>query len=159
MKSRFLFAIVLAAVSLLLGKSLSAVAEENSWTGENALPTKPVKDIVFHVQTEGAIVSFPLSDLWLFHVRQDRKGQLRMHDGHDEGWVNKADFVLAKEAPAFFDKRLAANPKDIFALHMHGLGCVELREWDKALKDFDECIRLNPNDSAVFISRVRVWRE
>ena len=40
-----------------------------------------------------------------------------------------------------------ANPKDTFALRMRGAAYLDKKELDKALRDFDACIALNPADA------------
>src|SRR5262249_2928161 len=67
-------------------------------------------------------------------------------------------FVLARDAPAYFHHRVLANPKDSWALHMRGLGWLEKREWDNAIKDFDDSIRLNPTNSFAYSARGTAWR-
>lgn len=40
---------------------------------------------------------------------------------------------------------------------MHGVGYSEKKEYDKAIKDFNECIRLDPTDATVFNDRGVAW--
>ena len=86
-------------------------------------------------------------------MRDDRDGRLRIHDGHHEGWADKDDFILANDAPAYFHRRVQADPKDTWALWMRGIGWQEKGEFDRAIKDYDECIRLDPASSSYFNSR------
>ena len=143
-------------VSILFLTS-STSAQEKSWVGESVLPTKPANDIRFGDLVDGKHVYFLFSGLMPFKVRADRDGWLRIHDGHREGWADKADFVLVRDAPAYFHRRVQANPKDTWALSMRGQGWLQIGEPDNAIKDFDECIRLDPTDSEAFINRGVAW--
>jgi hypothetical protein len=60
--------------------------------------TKPPKDIKFGDRVGDKEVVYAFSGIWPFLVRDDKDGWLRMHDRRHEGWVDKADFVLAREA-------------------------------------------------------------
>jgi len=60
----------------------------------------------------GKLVYFPFSGTIPLIVRNEREGWLRIHDGHREGWVHKSDFVLARDAWAYFHAREQANPRD-----------------------------------------------
>jgi tetratricopeptide (TPR) repeat protein len=157
MKKRyFLFFLVLAAVSQTASRTR---AQEKSWKGESVLATKAAKDIKFGDVVDGKEVFFSFSGTWPIKVRDEREGWLRIYDGHREGWVDKADFVLEGDAPAFFQKRVQANPKDSWALHMRGAGWLRNGESDSAIQDFNECIRLNPKDSEAFNSRGVAWSD
>ena len=75
---------------------------------------------------------------------------MRIHDGNREGWVDKAAFVPKRDAPAYFDRRVQSDPIDTWALFMRGVSKLENGEPDIAIKDFDECIQLDPTDTAHF---------
>jgi hypothetical protein len=74
--------------------------------------TKPPKEIKFGDVVQGRQVYFPYSGTMPIKVREDREGVLRIHDNRREGWVDKADFVVVRDAPAYFHRRVQANPKD-----------------------------------------------
>jgi tetratricopeptide (TPR) repeat protein len=138
---------------------LSHVADagERSWVGESVLFTKPAKEIQFGDWVADKQVSFPFAGRVPIKVRGDRDGWLRIHDGRREGWVDKADFVLVRDAPAYFGRRVQANPRDTWALVMRGVGWLEKGELDNAIKDFDECIRIDPTSAVAFNSRGTAW--
>ena len=62
--------------------------------------TKPAKEIEFGDRLDDEQVYFPFSGILPIEVREDRDGWLRIHDGHNEGWADKDDFILATDAPA-----------------------------------------------------------
>ncbi len=156
MKARLLIGIVAVATSVA-GAGSRAAAEEKSWVGEFILPMKLAQDIKFADRMDGKAVYFPFFGRGPIKVREDRKGRLRTHDGRREGWVDKADFVLVRDAPAYFHRRVQANPKDTWALFMRGEGWLQKGEPDKAIQDFNECIRLHPTASSAFHSRGLAW--
>jgi tetratricopeptide (TPR) repeat protein len=136
----------------------STACAQGSWIGESVLPTKPSKEIRFRAVVQRQQIFFPFSGRWPIKVRDDREGWLRIYDGHREGWADKADFVLVRDAPAHFGRRVQANPKDTFALLMRGAAWSQKGEPDTAIKDFDECIRLNPTEAIFFNSRGNAWK-
>jgi tetratricopeptide (TPR) repeat protein len=140
-----------------LGAAVSAAGQDTSWKGKSVVYTKPHKEIEFGDVVGGKQVYFPFSGDLPITVSDDREGWIRIHDGHREGWVDKADFVLADEAPAYFHRRVQANPKDAFALYKRGLGCLCKGEYDNAIKDFGKCIRLHPTSSTLFNTRGTAW--
>ena len=148
----------LVLLIMLVAETGSRIAaEEKSWVGKSVVYTKPYKDIKFGDRVNGEQVWFSFSGRLPLRVREDRKGMLRIHDGQREAWANKADFVLVRDAPAYFHKRVQDNPRDTWALYMRGSGWLEKGEPDKAIQDFNECIRLDPTDSAAFNGRGYAW--
>src|SRR5262245_2367971 len=110
-------------------------AADKSWVGEIVLPTKPAKDIKFADKLGDSPTYHPFSGRWPFKVREEKGNYLRMHDGRNEGWVDRSDFVLASEAFDYFDRRIRDNSKDAFALRMRGAYWLEKKELDKAIHD------------------------
>lgn len=150
-----MFVLVLGTVIAL--QCAQAADQDKPWVGENVLPTKPAKDIKFGDRVGDRQVYFPFSGRWPFKVREEKDGWLRIHDGRREGWVDKADFVLARESFAYFDGRVQANAKDEFALRMRGAYWLEKKEPDKAIQDFNACIQLNAKDVGAFNDRGVAW--
>ncbi len=122
---------------------------KDDWTGKKVLPKKPEKDIQFGDWIDGKQEYFKAHNLMNCVVRQDRNGFLRVYDMRREGWVLKEDFLLPEDAPIYWDKAVKANPKDTYALHMRGVGWYDKKEYDNAIKDYTECIRLEPSDSVI----------
>lgn len=148
----------LLATTLFFHASSPATAQE-SWVGEYILPTKPTKEIKFGDVIQDKQVYFPLSGTLELKVRGEREGWLRIHDGQRDGWLEKIDFILVRDAPDYFTRRIQVNPMDHFALYMRGVAWLKKGDADKAIKDFDEYIRLNPTDSAAFTSRGLAWQD
>ena len=146
-KPRIIHSVVLSAAIFLTSDLV--FAEEVSWAGENVLPTRANKEITLICQDGDKQVAFPLSDTSPFRIREDKNGQVRIFDGRHEGWSDKSNFVLPRDAIDYFTRRIHANPKDAFALSMRADAWSEKKEYDKALADYNECIRLSPNAASI----------
>src|SRR6478672_3094975 len=104
--------LVVLALASFAGSLPDASAQDKSWKGESVLYTKPAKDIKFSDAFDGKKASFELSGIIPMQVREERAARLRIFDGRREGWVDKTDFVLLREASDYFDNLVQANPKD-----------------------------------------------
>jgi tetratricopeptide (TPR) repeat protein len=151
MKTQRHLVLLLAAAAIFYGTPAPVAAE--TWEGTSVLPTKRPKDIPFMDKVDGKDVSYRYSGQWPLKVRAEKNGQIRIHDGYHEGWVAKSDFVPVKDAPAYFDKRVQAVPTDAWAWNMRGNGWSEKKEYDKAIQDLDEAIRLDPSEPIYFNNR------
>jgi tetratricopeptide (TPR) repeat protein len=146
-----------ALLVLLFAGSFVAAEEPKSWKGQKVVGKKPAEDIKFGDWIDGKEVYFPFEGHYPITVRDDKDGWLRLFDGHKEGWAVKDDFVLSRDAPAYFTDRIRANPNDDFAYQMRGHGWYDRGDYDNALKDYTECIRINPRAAAYFNSRGTAW--
>jgi hypothetical protein len=106
-----------------------------SWKGELILQTKPPKEITFGNYVQGKFVSVRLGAAYPIKVRDDRDGWLRIFDGHREGWARKDQFILSRDAPAYFTDRIRTNPSDGWAWFMLALGWYDRGEYGNAIKD------------------------
>jgi tetratricopeptide (TPR) repeat protein len=128
-----------------------------SWVGEAVVYNKPAKDIKFGDVMAGKEIYFPFSGNLPIKVREDREGWLRIFDGYREGWVDKGDFVLVRDAPAYFYRRVQANPWDTFALYMGGEGWLQQDAPNFAINYFNAYLQINPTDARAFNSRGLAW--
>jgi tetratricopeptide (TPR) repeat protein len=156
MNTRKNCSLILGVLALLIG-ALQALAQAASWIGESVINKKPPKEIQFEDMVNGKQVGFPFSGRFPYTVRDDRDGRVRLFDGHREGWADKADFVLTRNAPAYFHERVQANPQDSWAFYMRAHGWYQKGEYANAIKDFTECIRLSPTEAAAHNSRGITW--
>ncbi|MFO0866287.1 MAG: tetratricopeptide repeat protein [Gemmataceae bacterium] len=135
----------------------SLAQEERSWAGERIIPIRPSKEIQFSIVVEGTKASLQLNNLAAFICREERGGYLRIHDGRREGWVPKSDFVKGTDAMQYFDRQLSTDPGNFHALFMRGIGWQEMKEHDKAIKDYSECLRIEPKNYAAMMNRANAW--
>jgi tetratricopeptide (TPR) repeat protein len=157
MSPRSIFFSICAAFIAPLGTPAATPHAPDSWTGERVLGKKPNNEITFRGNENGKQVKFEFRGVYPIRVRDDRDGSLRIFDGHREGWAKKSDFVLTRDAPAYFTDVIRANPADSFALTMRGLGWLYRGEYDNAIKDFTECIRIDAGDADAFDNRGATW--
>lgn len=150
-----------AAVALRFGRPvrpqaaapLAVAGGEGSWAGESVMDTKPPKRITFGDQIDGDRVDHALSGVLPIVVLEERGGRLRIRDGLNGGWVDRGDFVLLRDSPGYFDRRVRAEPRDAWALQIRGVVRHGNGELDDAIGDFDESIRLDPTDSITYRCR------
>ncbi|QEG31033.1 TPR repeat-containing protein YrrB [Gemmata obscuriglobus] len=141
------------------GAPAPKVDAKNLWArGAKVLPKKRTWLVQFGDRdADGSQFLFPLSTNLPLEVRSDNgDGWVRIHDRVREGWVHKDDLVTKDEAPAHWDRELKADPENTHALYMRGIGWREKGELDKALNDFNECIRLEPDFTSAYLSRGNV---
>jgi tetratricopeptide (TPR) repeat protein len=156
---RFFKPLVLMVAVVFPARGGRLAAQEKSWVGENVLNTKPARDIRFGDRIGDEEIKYQFTGIWPFTVRAEKDGWLRIHDRIHEGWALKKDFVLARDAIDYFSRRIDANPDDSFALRMRGAAWLQKHEPDKAIADFDACLRLNPNDGGAYNNRGVGWRD
>ena len=65
--------------------------------------------------------------------------------GRYRGWVGVDQVVPLDQAMAHFDRAIERNTKDVDALRMRGRLWKARTEYDRALADFDQAIRLAPD--------------
>jgi tetratricopeptide (TPR) repeat protein len=129
--------------------------------GTEVLPRKRPDRITFGGRdAAGNWASFPLSGIMPMEVRADPgDGWVRIHDGRREGWVRRGDLVTRRDAPAYWDEAVKADPEDEFALSMRAEGWLRNREPDRAIRGYDECIRLEPDQASHYTGRAVAWAE
>ncbi len=69
------------------------------------------------------------------------------------GKVRKSDVVKTKDAPAYYQSLLDANPRNAWALCQKGLLLGSEGELEQALKDFNQAIAIDPGYAEAFVMR------
>jgi len=73
-----------------------------------------------------------------------------------KGWIKRLDVIPLQKALDFFNDELQRTPTAaLYAIR--GKIWEEKHEYDKAIADFDESIRLDPLQSTYFRRRGKVW--
>ena len=67
-------------------------------------------------------------------------------EGDLRGWVPSDQVVPLEHAAAYYTRRLQADPNDAWAYLARGRVAFEAREWDRAIADLDEAVRLAPDE-------------
>ena len=64
--------------------------------------------------------------------------------GGVSGWVRSSEVVRFDQAIDFYTQEIAANPGNSAAWNLRGLIWNEKKDFDKAIADYNEAIRLDP---------------
>jgi tetratricopeptide (TPR) repeat protein len=150
-------ALVLVAASFLLIVNLAIGEDQKSWLGESIIYKKHPNQIAIVDRMNGKTIELVLSGQLPIKVIEDRGERLRILDTDQEGWVDRADFVLASQAQAYFNERVKEDPKNVWALLMRGIGENQLGNFDVAIKDFTDCIRLDAKYEEAYLNRAFAW--
>jgi tetratricopeptide (TPR) repeat protein len=80
------------------------------------------------------------------------------HKGTVYGWIKRSNVLPLSEALSLFDKELKRNPTPR-AYAIRGLIWDEKGDYDKAIADFNEAIRLEPKNADAYNRRSLVWSD
>jgi tetratricopeptide (TPR) repeat protein len=131
--------------------ALIAHAQTN-WVGRTILVKKPgIK--IGNTDDEGNLVQIATLDEMDYRVLEEQPGRIKVKTRHGiPGWFDKSDAVPLEQAIAFFTERIHADASDADAYCRRGWSWHIKDDLDKAIKDFDEAVRLDPRAFA-FINR------
>src|SRR5579872_1001954 len=144
---------LLATVLILLGGS-SALAQK---VGDRivvtaaAAPLKLENDIVGTVPKGSILTVRELNRDWFWVIFSGAKGTTK-------GWIKRPDVIPFENALDFFNDELRRSPTAELST-IRGTIWDEKHEYDKAIADFDEAIRLDPQSSTAFRRRGHVWTD
>ncbi len=150
----------LAVAAVLAASAGASAAQGVPWTGKTVMCVKDNAEVEFGLRFDGQHVTFPFRGGMFVKVREDRGGRLRLHDGHNEGWGDKADFVLTRDAAAFYTRLLEADPTDAWSLYLRGWVHAENGDYSLAVADFDAYLKVNPGVTGVtsaLLARGDAW--
>jgi tetratricopeptide (TPR) repeat protein len=136
---------------------ITTVCADESWVGQKVMSKQ--HEVKFGDRVGDKQIYFELKGA-IFPVLEELEGSLRIR-GNDgkEGWVDKADFVLLRDAPAFFTNLIRKDEKGAWAWNQRGIAWRNKGELDNAIKDYTESIRLDPKASIAFYNRGNAWSD
>jgi tetratricopeptide (TPR) repeat protein len=144
---------VLSAVLLLSALPIAATAQQ---VGQRVVTIRDTKlksdDNKARMIGEGVILVVKKVDgdrIWIFYL-----------DGYDssQGWINRAEVMSLSKALDFYNDAIKKDPTSM-AYTTRAWILKETGDYDKAIADCDEAIRLNPNDSGAFNNRGNAWTD
>src|SRR5581483_11234692 len=81
---------------------------------------------------------------------------VRLHDG-TKTRVKKSATVLLDQAMPYLSERILKSPNDDFAYALRAYAWLEKKDYESALKDIDEAIRLAPSVGVWSLHRCNIW--
>jgi tetratricopeptide (TPR) repeat protein len=92
-----------------------------------------------------------------YTVEAEEGGRIKVRHRGVAGWFNKADAVLVEDAVRYFTDQVRRNGRDAYAYVHRAVAWEERGEYDLALKDYGEAIRLEPNKAGWYYNRGGLW--
>jgi tetratricopeptide (TPR) repeat protein len=148
----------LVLVGTLLLPAASFGDDNDSWAGRRIMTKQPGIRIGHTDEFGRQVWVAELTDM-VYTVLEDRDGWLHVRQRGAEDWLNKEQAVLLEDAVSYFGQRIRANNRDAVALAYRGRAWKEEGDWERALDDLDDAIRLDPGRSAWFRNRGLVYDE
>ena len=132
----------IAVAALVLFIAPAAHAQQESWVGKTVLVKKTGVKLMDENGKE--IPSATIGEM-VCQVRGDRDGRLRVVTHHGvEGWFDKNEAVPADQAVKFFSEMIEKSPKEAAGFYGRAVAYRLGGEFDLAIKDCGEVIRLDP---------------
>src|SRR5689334_878631 len=132
--------LALLAVVVVL-PSAGRGADDDSWAGSRVILRGAGIKIGFMGEDGRPVFVADLTDS-AYTVLQEQGGWLCVRQRSAVGWFPKMHAVLVEDAVPYFTERLRANGQDALAYAHRGRAWKERGELDRALKDYDEALRL-----------------
>jgi tetratricopeptide (TPR) repeat protein len=130
----------------------------DSWVGKRVITKKPGAQIVAGVEKDERKVVGTLTDC--FHsVEMEKAGFVQVRHRGVAGWLPKEDAVTLDDAVAFFTAQIRKDDKHARAHACRARAWWEKEEYDSALKDSSDAIRLQQGVAAWHVIRGDVWLE
>ena len=143
---------VSAFVFVLLGQVVASThaADPTDWTGVKVLPKE---DCV--IKIENTVLD--IKDFTLPYVVQKARGEWLWIGGTKKGWVHRSQVVTMEEAPGYYTQVINSNRNKFRAYYLRGWAWQEKGEFELAIADYGECLRLDPNDARTYLIRGIAW--
>jgi tetratricopeptide (TPR) repeat protein len=89
----------------------------------------------------------------IYTIERKNGGELLVISGGVKGWVPSSEVVPFSKAVQFYTNEILALPGRPEPYRLRGLIRTSSGDLDQAIRDFDEAIRLEPNDAATYFDR------
>jgi hypothetical protein len=149
-------ALLAVGIALVLASPPALHAQAgNGWVGKRVVQRYPG----FRLQIENRVINPKTVEI--YHVEQVNGPWLWLRDERrgGSGWASADQVVPVEQAIAFFTEYIRANPGDSHGYTMRALiWRDEKKEYDIALGDLNEAIRLDPGRAYVWNWRGAAWQ-
>jgi tetratricopeptide (TPR) repeat protein len=154
MRTLVRFVVLAAAVGGLTARE--APARPESWVGKRVMVTNG--KVQLWAAGEGGQVKTlgPLNEAYVKVDREDRD-YVQVRSLGRQGWVRRDEVVPMDTALPYFTRRIEQNPNDVFAYNQRAILWKDRKEYDKALADYDQAIRLEPAVAVHLHNRGVMW--
>ena len=88
---------------------------------------------------------------------REEGGRVLVRSQGRDGWVPRADVLTPKEAVAYYTQQIQANPQNTSWYVRRAKAYELLADWDSAIKDYDELLKLSPRSSAYWNNRANYY--
>src|SRR5262249_54203449 len=134
--------LLVVACCFVLSPSVRAL-NDDSWVGKKVMTNKGGVRIGYTDEQDRQVFVATLTDIY-YTVEKEKGDYIKVRHRGVAGWFDKADAVLLENAIPYFTRRIRQNEKDAYAYAHRGSAWREKGEYDKALADYNEAIRLDP---------------
>ena len=152
-------AVALLSIALVTFSPLATCADEPA--KQFAVGDRVVqKNREFKIRTDRDGGSTRTVPIGIWHVDRVEDGKISLWSGNfGSGWVETDQVVRVDDAMKFFSDRTHDNPQDAFAHVMLAVLWRDKAEFDKALADSDEAVRIDLRAAVAYEARAAVWLE
>jgi tetratricopeptide (TPR) repeat protein len=134
-----------AVLLAILVLPLDVDAGAKTWTGKLVLLKGDKEVQIGYTDAKGNPVFEAKLTGISYRVMADKEGWLKVRQNGSEGWFNKEAAVLLEDAVAYFSGRLKTRPGDDQAYGYRAEAWMLKEDFEAALKDLGEAIRLKPS--------------
>ena len=143
---------------VIVGTPGTVTAQEQpggkEWIGTRVVPKRDD----FKLSTEDGLVDPEWNETYRVERVDGPRLWLKVDGRGISGWAGADEVVLVEEATAFFDRLIRANPRDPHGYSMHGMIAQnEKQDFEAALHDFNELVRLEPTKAYAYHLRGILW--
>jgi tetratricopeptide (TPR) repeat protein len=154
---RIRLAVWIVALGLIASENSSILEQQpanGGWVGKRVVQ----KYRGFQLKVKDPVVDRK-GRLETYRVEQVNGPWLWLHAPGLSGWAPADQVVPVEQAIGFVTDYIQSNPADTYAYSMRAkLLIEEKRQFDMALRDYDQAILLDPTSAAGYLNRGRVWR-
>ena len=146
--------VALGLMAFAAGDSLAQQPVGNDWIGKRVVP----KYRGFRLKIENQVID-PRT-IETYRVEQVNGPSLRLYATQLNGWSPADQVVPVEQAIEFFTDYIRSNPGDAHGYIMRAMVWrTEKKEFDIALGDCNEAIRLDPTSAYAYTNRGIAWED